>query len=41
MINFDALHDLALFVQFKKREKRPWGSITFRVTLIHGGFHVF
>ena len=26
----DALRDLALFVQFKKREKHPWRSVTFR-----------
>ena len=25
----DALHDLVLFVQFKKREKHPWRSVTF------------
>ena len=25
----DALHDLVLFAQFKKREKYPWGSVTF------------
>ena len=24
-----ALHDLVLFVQFKKREKYPWRSVTF------------
>ena len=23
----DALYDLLLFVQFKKREKGPWGSV--------------
>ena len=23
----DALHDLTPFVQFKKREKRPWKSV--------------
>ena len=27
--NFDALSDLVLFVQFKKREKHPWKSVTF------------
>ena len=25
----DALRDLVLFVQFKKREKHPWMSVTF------------
>ena len=25
----DALYDLALFVQFKKREKCSWRSVTF------------
>ena len=25
----DALRDLVLFVQFKKREKHPWRSVTF------------
>ena len=24
----DALRDLAVFVQFKKREKHPWRSVT-------------
>ena len=28
--NCDALRDLAPFVQFKKREKYPWKSVTFR-----------
>ena len=26
---FDALHNLVPFVQFKKREKHPWRSVTF------------
>ena len=26
----DALHDLVPFVQFKKHEKHPWRSVTFR-----------
>ena len=26
---WDALRDLAPFVQFKTREKHPWGSVTF------------
>ena len=26
---FDALHNLVPFVQFKKREKHTWRSITF------------
>ena len=25
----DALYDLVPFVQFKKREKHPWSSVTF------------
>ena len=25
----DVLHDLVPFVQFKKREKQPWRSVTF------------
>ena len=25
----DALRDLVLFVQFKKREKHPWWSVTY------------
>ena len=40
----DVLHDLVSFVQFKKREKHLWRSITFgllKVTLLHGCFHVF
>ena len=26
---YDALRDLVLFVQFKKREKHPWRSVSF------------
>ena len=26
----DVFYDLVPFVQFKKREKRPWESVTFR-----------
>ena len=26
---YDALRDLVPFVQFKKREKRPWRSVNF------------
>ena len=42
----DALRDLVPFVQFKKREKHPWRSVTFsttllRVTLLHGCFSRF
>ena len=39
----DALHDLVPFVQFKKREKHPWRSVTFilKVTLLHGCFSRF
>ena len=39
----DPLHDLVPFVQFKKREKHPWGSVNFskvagllKLTLLHG-----
>ena len=34
----DALPDLVSFVQFKKREKQPWRSVTFsllKVALLH------
>ena len=34
---YDALHDLVPFVQFKKRKKHPWRSVTFR-TLLQGRF---
>ena len=47
----DAFHDLVPFVQFKKREKHPWRSVTFskaankgvllKVTLLHGCFSRF
>ena len=43
----DALRDLVSFVQFKKREKHPWRSVTFsivmllKVTLLHGCFSPF
>ena len=42
----DALRNLVPFVQFKKREKHPWRSVTFSVTFIFshssmGVFHVF
>ena len=42
-----ALRDLVPFVQFKKREKNPWRSVTFskvaglKVTLLHGCFSCF
>ena len=29
LFHCDALHDLVLFKQFKKREKHPWKSVTF------------
>ena len=33
---YEALHDLVPFVQFKKREKHPWRSITFsKVTSVY------
>ena len=28
-LDSDVLHDLVPFVQFKKREKEPWRSVTF------------
>ena len=48
--NCDVLRDLVPFVQFKKREKHPWRSVTFsevagiqpttllKVILLHGCF---
>ena len=38
-----ALRDLVPFVQFKKSEKHPWRSVTFKlkVTLLHGCFSRF
>ena len=43
-LSCDALHDLVPFIQFKKREKHPWRSITFSKvagTLPHGCFSRF
>ena len=41
-VNSDALHELVPLVQFKKREKHPWRSVTFsKVTLLHGCFSRF
>ena len=41
----DALRDLVPFVQFKKRGKYPWVSVTFglvlKVTLLYGCFSRF
>ena len=44
----DALRDLVLFVQFKKREKHPWRSVNFskvaallKLKLLHGYFSRF
>ena len=37
----DALRDLVPFVQFKKREKHPWRSVTFSKVVSMGVFHVF
>ena len=48
---YDVLRDLVPFVQFKKREKHPWGSVNFKVagfkpatlrklSLLLGVFHV-
>ena len=46
--NCDALHNLVVFVQFKKLEKHPWMSVTFnkiagllKVTPHHGYFSHF
>ena len=43
-----ALGDLVPFVQFEKREKHPWRSVTFskpatllKLTLLHGSFSRF
>ena len=49
MMKCDALRDLVPFVQFKKREKHPWRSVTFskvagkllKVTPLHGCFPCF
>ena len=44
---WDVLCDLVQFVQFKKREKHRWKSVTFskvaglKVTLRHGRFSFF
>ena len=41
-VNSDALRELVPLVQFKKREKHPWRSVTFsKVTLLHGRFSRF
>ena len=43
----DALHNLVPFAQFKKREKHPWKSVTFKpatlqkVSFLHGCFSHF
>ena len=45
----DALHNLVPFVQFKEREKQPWGSDSFslklatllKVSFVHGCFYLF
>ena len=43
----DALRDLVPFAQFKKREKHPWRSVTFKpatllkLALLHGCFSCF
>ena len=40
----EALHDLVPFVQFKKREKHPWRSVTFSKVEYHSSMsvlHVF
>ena len=43
MVICGALHDFLPFVQFEKREKHSWRSVTFslKVTLLHGCFYVF
>ena len=41
---YDALSDLVPFVQFKKREKHPWGlkpATLLKLTLLHGCFSLF
>ena len=39
---FDALRGLVSFLQFKKREKHPWRSVTLiKVNSSMGVFHVF
>ena len=45
---YGALGDLVPFVEFKKREKNPWRSVTFskvatslKVTFLHGYFSCF
>ena len=47
-INCCSLRDMIRFVQFKKREKHPWRSVTFgklatllKVILLHGHFSRF
>ena len=38
----DALRDFVTFVQFKKREKRPWRIVTFsKVAKSLDFFHIF
>ena len=38
----DVLRDLVPFVQFKKREKHPWRSVTLlKLTFLHGCFSRF
>ena len=34
MLLFDALSDMVSFVQFKKRERFPWRSVTFSKVLL-------
>ena len=53
MVVCDALHDLVIFAQFKKRVKHPWKSVNFskvagfslqlylKLTLLHGCFSRF
>ena len=44
---YDALRDLIPFVQFKKRKKHPWRSVTFqpatllKTILLHGRFKLY
>ena len=36
-LDSDVLHDLVPFVQFQKREKHPWRSVTFSKVPPHSG----
>ena len=36
----DALRDLVLFLQFKKREKHPWSSVNFRKVELYKWYQI-